>query len=133
MKKRSELIKITPILVIVFIAVFLGIIFMSSVSAGGIFGNSVVIPASHAEHIDSNENFISDVYNSVMEKDNKWTKEISPGEIVRVTFEKNLANKNDITVYARKTNESSTIDGKKVPHNIYLMKKRIDEIRGMLG
>ncbi|MEI7718901.1 MAG: hypothetical protein WCI72_03450, partial [archaeon] len=54
-----------------------------------------------AEHLNENKEFISDIYNEVKELDNVWSKLINSGEYVRITFEKNLTNKNDITIYPR--------------------------------
>ncbi|MGV8152546.1 MAG: hypothetical protein ACP5OG_05685 [Candidatus Nanoarchaeia archaeon] len=56
---------------------------------------------SNAIHLDSNKEFISDIYEQVREKDNIWSEPIENNEYVRVTFEKNLTRKNDITIYAR--------------------------------
>ena len=61
----------------------------------------IVINISNAEHLDSNKNFVSDIYDSVKSQDGVWSEEIPNGDYVRTTFEKNLTNKNDITVYAR--------------------------------
>ena len=63
-----------------------------------------------AEHLDSDKNFISDIYLSVYQLDNSWSETINDGEYVRVTFEKNLTNLNDITIYARSTSGSSDIE-----------------------
>jgi parallel beta-helix repeat protein len=57
-----------------------------------------------ADHLDKNRNFIEDIYGRVKEEDSVWTKPILPGEYVRVAFEKNLTNQNDITIYARTDN-----------------------------
>jgi len=59
-----------------------------------------IIVISKAEHLDSARSFIADVYGNVSVKDNVW-QEISEGEYLRITFEKNLTNGNDITLYAR--------------------------------
>ena len=59
-----------------------------------------VILVRKAEHLDVNRNFISDVYPLVQFKDYNFTT-ISNGEYLRVHFERNLTNKNDITIYAR--------------------------------
>ncbi|MCX6749674.1 MAG: hypothetical protein NTW17_02945, partial [Candidatus Pacearchaeota archaeon] len=60
-----------------------------------------IIVITKAEHLDSNMKFISDIYNEVRELDNIWSESINDGEHVRVTFEKNLTNSNDITIYPR--------------------------------
>ncbi|OGJ21311.1 hypothetical protein A3K73_05660 [Candidatus Pacearchaeota archaeon RBG_13_36_9] len=59
-----------------------------------------IVVISKAEHLDPGRNFISDVYSNVSVKDSIW-QEIPGGNYLRVTFEKNLTNGNDITLYAR--------------------------------
>ncbi len=54
-----------------------------------------------AEHLDSNKNFISDIYPEVKALDDIWSETIPSDDYVRVTFEKNLTSKNDITLYPR--------------------------------
>ncbi|MBU4086734.1 MAG: hypothetical protein KKB21_04125, partial [Nanoarchaeota archaeon] len=88
-----------------------------------------IIYITKADLLDSDRNYIKDVYDYVKAKDNNWTT-IPDGNYLRVTFEKNLTNKNDITIYARAGNIS--IDNQSVPYEVYAMKKRIDEIRGVL-
>ena len=65
-----------------------------------------IIYITKAEHLDENRTLIEDVYPAVSEKDGNWT-EIPDGDYLRVTFEQNLTNKRDITLYARSKNESS--------------------------
>lgn len=60
-----------------------------------------IIVVTKAEHLDSNRGFISDIYNNVKELDDVWSENISDGEYVRVTFERNLTSSRDITVYPR--------------------------------
>ena len=62
---------------------------------------SFIIEIIKAEHLDSNKNFISDIYEEVGELDNVWSETINSGDYVRVTFEENLTSKNDITIYPR--------------------------------
>jgi len=62
----------------------------------------LIIEISQAEHLNSNRQFISDIYNSVNARDGNWSEEINDSEYVRVVFKTPLTNKNDITVYARK-------------------------------
>jgi len=69
----------------------------------------LIIRISNAEHLDVDRNFISDIYEEVKEQDGVWSEMIGDGEYVRVKFEKNLTDGNDITVYAR-SDSSSTID-----------------------
>jgi hypothetical protein len=61
----------------------------------------LIILISDAEHLDVNREFVSDIYDEVREKDNNWSEVIGEGEYVRVRFEENLTNENDVTVYAR--------------------------------
>ncbi len=92
-----------------------------------------IILISKAEHLDSNKNFISDIYEQVKSLDGNWSERINDSEYVRVTFEKNLTNENDITIYAKPgCNESILINGIKVPCEIYEKKIRIDAIRRMM-
>jgi surface protein len=61
----------------------------------------IIIEISNAEHLDSEKNFISDIYEQVKNKDDSWSEEIPEDDYVRITFEKNLTNQNDITLYPR--------------------------------
>ncbi len=94
----------------------------------------IIIEITKAEHLDSNRSFISDIYEDVKALDENWSETIPSGDYVRVTFEQNLTSDKDITVYPRiAENSTLRIDGREVPYEIYLKKKRIDEIRRMLG
>jgi len=64
-----------------------------------------IIEISNAIHLDSNKDFISNIYNEVKNKDNIWSEPIYENEYLRITFEKNLTSSRDITVYVR-NNES---------------------------
>lgn len=66
-----------------------------------------VIPAKDAEHLDSNRNFISNIYDSIKEKDNQWSETIPADDYVRVSFAEKLGNKNDITIFAKKASSLS--------------------------
>jgi len=66
-----------------------------------------IIEINDADHLDSNRNFIEDIYNEVYKLDN-LTKTIPSGDYIRIKFEQNLTKKKDITVYA-KGSESSYI------------------------
>ncbi len=59
-----------------------------------------IIYITKAEHLDNNREFIEDVYAKTSVKDNIW-QEIPSRDYVRVSFEQNLTNGNDITIYAR--------------------------------
>ncbi len=60
-----------------------------------------IIEIIQAEHLDSERNFISDIYEEVYKLDNIWSETIPSGDYVRVTFEQELDNTRDITVYPR--------------------------------
>ena len=59
-----------------------------------------IILITKAEHLDENRTYIEDVYEFVKERDYNYS-EIPVGHYLRVTFEKNLTNGSDITIYAR--------------------------------
>ncbi|MFH1521917.1 MAG: hypothetical protein ABIF18_03080 [archaeon] len=61
----------------------------------------IVIEITKADHLDENRNFISDIYDYVEAKDGNWSEAINNAEYVRVTFEQELDNTRDITIYAR--------------------------------
>ena len=54
-----------------------------------------------AEHLDSNREFISDIFNEVRELDDIWSETIPSNDYVRVTFEIPLDSLRDITLYPR--------------------------------
>ncbi len=60
-----------------------------------------VIEITNAEHLDTNKNFISNIYEETKAQDDFWSEEIKDGEFVRITFEQNLTSENDITIYPR--------------------------------
>jgi len=68
-----------------------------------------IILITKAEHLDSNRSFIEDVYEYVNAQDNNWTA-VPEEDYLRVTFEKNLTNTKDITLYARGNKSVSQID-----------------------
>ena len=45
-----------------------------------------LILITKAQHLDSNRNFISDIYEEVKALDNNWSEQINDSEYVRVTF-----------------------------------------------
>jgi hypothetical protein len=61
----------------------------------------LIIEITKADHLDSDRNFVSDIYDSVKTQDGNWSERINSSEYVRVTFEQMLDNEKDITVYAR--------------------------------
>jgi len=62
-----------------------------------------IIKIVDAEHLDSNRNYLSNIYDKVKDLDEKWIR-IKNKNFIRITFEKNLTNKNDITIYAKGDN-----------------------------
>ncbi|MBI5804067.1 Ig-like domain repeat protein, partial [Candidatus Pacearchaeota archaeon] len=60
-----------------------------------------IILVTKAEHLSSNHEFISDIYEEVKELDGNWSEPIYQGEYVRVSFEQNLTSENDITLFPR--------------------------------
>ncbi|MDD5191807.1 MAG: sialate O-acetylesterase [Candidatus Nanoarchaeia archaeon] len=66
-----------------------------------------IIKTTKAEHLDGNKDFISDIYPQIQALDGNWSETVNNDEYVRVTFEQNLTNKNDITIYARATDEEN--------------------------
>ena len=69
-----------------------------------------IIIITKADHLDSNKNFISDIYEEVRELDGTWSETISDGEYVRVTFEIPLDSSRDITLYPRVVSETPRIE-----------------------
>ena len=77
----------------------------------------IIIEISKAVHLDSNKNFINDIYEQVKAQDEVWSEHISSGYFVRVTFEKPLTNKNDITIYPRVVSENPKIEVYEINRN----------------
>jgi len=67
-----------------------------------------IILISSAQHLDEDKNFLADIYPEVYQLDNNWSEKIYHSEYIRVTFEENLTNDKDITVYTRNIDNSST-------------------------
>lgn len=67
----------------------------------------IIIEITHAEHLDANYVFLTDVSAKVQAIDGQWSEPIPEGDFVRVTFEKALENINDITIVARSNGRSS--------------------------
>ncbi|MBR9705084.1 hypothetical protein GOV12_06745, partial [Candidatus Pacearchaeota archaeon] len=68
----------------------------------------IIILAIDAEHLDSNREFLSNIYDEIEVKDDIWSEVINDSEYVRVTFEKVLDKNNDITIYARSVDRSDS-------------------------
>ena len=98
----------------------------------------LIIEITKAEHLDENRSFISDIYDYVKAQDGNWSEVINDSEYVRVTFEQELDNTRDITIYARSVcavsgNSFVIINDTQVSCDIYQKKKRIEEIRRLLN
>lgn len=63
--------------------------------------NFEIIIVNKAEHLAEDKSFINDVYPEISFLDDNWSETINSNEYVRVTFEKNLTSKNDITIFPR--------------------------------
>ena len=62
-----------------------------------------IILATDGLHLDSNRDYVDDIFYEISHQDDIWTYPIPEGDYVRVTFEKPIDNTRDITVYARST------------------------------
>jgi len=69
-----------------------------------------IIPITQASHLDSNREFIEDIYPQVKERDGLWTEQIPVDHYIRVTFDKKLASFNDITIYAKSNFSNSSVE-----------------------
>ncbi len=69
-----------------------------------------IIYISNAQHLDSDRNFVRDVYPQVQARDGNWTGNIPVGNYIRVTFGKNLTNTNDITIFAKSNYSNASIE-----------------------
>ena len=69
-----------------------------------------IIEIVKAEHLDSDRQFVSDIFNEVNALDGIWSEAINGEEYVRVTFERNLTSENDITIYPRIVNGTPSIE-----------------------
>jgi hypothetical protein len=67
-----------------------------------------IIIINAAEHLDSERNFIKNIYEEVRERDNIFVA-IPAGEYIRVVFEKLLDSSKDITIYA-KSDEGASVE-----------------------
>ena len=85
----------------------------------------MIIEISKAEHLNSDRTFVGKVYDFVKARDNNWTT-IPEGDYLRVTFEQELDNTKDITLYAR-SNGSSSVEVYAVDESELLMSFDISE------
>ncbi len=60
-----------------------------------------IIVITDALLLDSNRNVIADIFSEVSALDGLYSPAINPGEFIRVTFEQNLTEEKDITVFPR--------------------------------
>ncbi|MBX4212008.1 right-handed parallel beta-helix repeat-containing protein, partial [Candidatus Pacearchaeota archaeon] len=68
-----------------------------------------IINIVRAQHLDDNRLFISDIYNDVKDLDGVWSESIPDTHYVRITFERNLTQGNDITIYPRIVSGTPTV------------------------
>jgi hypothetical protein len=66
-----------------------------------------IILATDGLHLDSNRDYVDDVFYEIKTKDNIWTHEIPAGDFVRVTFERVLDSTNDISIFAKSGGSAS--------------------------
>lgn len=59
------------------------------------------INITSAQHLTNDYLLIQDITEQVQTKDNQWSNTIKQGDIIRVSYEKNLSTGNVIDVYAR--------------------------------
>jgi len=109
--KNNHLIFIFSLMIILILLSFVFIKY-NDYLVGIISGNVIKIEISKAEHLDRFRNFIKDIYPVVSEKDDNWAV-IKKNEYIKVRFEQNLTNKNDIKLYAR------SFDGNPVDIRVY--------------
>ena len=69
-----------------------------------------IVEITNARHLDENKSFISNIFDQVKARDDIWSETIPSGDYVRVTFEDNLTNKNDITLFPRIISGSPKIE-----------------------
>lgn len=88
-----------------------------------------IILIEKAEHLDSEREFVEDVYDSVKALDGNYT-DIPSDDYLRVYFEKNLTRDKDITIYARAScEEFILINGIEVPCEVYYKKLELERLR----
>ncbi len=76
-----------------------------------------IIIITKADHLGSNKEFISDIYNEVRTLDNVWSEEINDGEYVRVVFEIPLSNLKDITIFPKVISGNPVVEVYEVDSN----------------
>jgi hypothetical protein len=91
-----------------------------------------IILITEAMHLDSEREFIKDVYEEVSGLEDGKSVVIPAGDFVRVVFEKELDERKDITVYAKVGGDVFIINGEEIPREIFLKRLRIEELRGLI-
>ncbi|MBT4604313.1 hypothetical protein HOC01_01620 [archaeon] len=97
MNKKKILVVVT--LVLLFLLVMFTVIQKNPIDLGD--DSRGIIPISNAKYLDSSKDFVLNVFDYVKEQDDNWSEKIYDSEYVQVTFEQELDNSKDITVYAR--------------------------------
>jgi hypothetical protein len=100
----------------------------------------IIIPISDAEELDNNRSFIRNIYNETVTQDDVWV-DVNDSNYVRASFTEALDRGKDVSVYARVNDVCSSgaegqivlINGIEVPCEIYEKKKRVDELRRLVG
>jgi hypothetical protein len=101
--KTLPFIIIIMLLAIIIFGVF---IIKSNITGEAILiSNPKIIFLSGAEQLNSDKLVISDIYERVKSQDDNW-KIIKPSEFIRVSFEYNLGNRNDLSIYAKSISNS---------------------------
>lgn len=71
----------------------------------------IIIEIASADHLNSNKEYISSIYDQVRELDQIWSEPIYHEDYIRVVFEKKLDSTKDITLYVKnKEKEKSLIE-----------------------
>lgn len=103
--RKWKLIMITLILLIIIVSISL-FFFLDKEEIVPVVTDEASFDADYlyivdAEHLDSDKNFISNIYNEVKALDRIYSKEIKSGEYVRVKYNMPLYASNDITIFPK--------------------------------
>ena len=66
-----------------------------------------IILATDGLHLDSNRDYVDDIFYEIRDKDDIWTYAIPAGDYVRVTFEQQISSSGDITIYAKSSGDAT--------------------------
>jgi hypothetical protein len=69
-----------------------------------------IIHISNAQQLDSNRNFVKDVYPEIQARDGNWTGNIPVDNYIQITFGKNLTKNNDVTIFAKSNYSNASIE-----------------------